>query len=146
MEYKLTVGPLYDAVEDASTTADVNVPVTAGPEFAVTGVTVADPVALKPGGRVPVHWKAEPDVALSVVSPVGQAQAAERPTRRAMIVMLFNAYALDEGLVVVNVTAVAALNSVFGAAERVGRLAFPAACTGTASGTRNSIPDSASNA
>lgn len=47
-------------------------------------------------------------------------------------------------MVRVKVTAVFTVATrAFGAPVKVGRLAFPVACTGAASGTRNSIPDSA---
>ena len=41
------------------------------------GVTIADAVALKPGGSVPVHWKADPDVGPAVFNGALQVYAAE---------------------------------------------------------------------
>ncbi|MGA2663709.1 MAG: hypothetical protein ABSF83_02020 [Nitrososphaerales archaeon] len=105
-------------------------------------------VTLKPGGMPVrlVHWTAVVDVAPVVPSSPLHVGAVENVhPLGATRVRLVIAYAFEVGFVSVKLTVVGPpAISAFGVAERVGRLALPAACAGTASGTRNSIPDSAS--
>jgi hypothetical protein len=57
------------------------------------------------------------------------------------------AYPLVDGLVTASLRSVGvSCRTRVGVVFMVGRLAFPAACAGTANGTKNSIPESASNA
>jgi len=150
-EYITATGPAYAAGDDAASMMDVvNVPVGAGLVAGeATGVTVPPTsVALKPGGNDPVHWNADVVAGPAVASGALQVGSTVKvhPVG-AMIVTLVIAYAFDAGLVSLKLTAVAPPASMaFGVVVRVGRLAFCVACTGTASGTRNSIPDCASKA
>ena len=150
-EYITAIGPAYAAGDDAASMMEVvNVPVGAGLVTGeATGVIVPPTsVALKPGGNDPVHWNAEPVAGPEVASGALQVGSTVKVhPAGAMIVTLVIAYAFDAGLVSLKLTAVAPpARMAFGVVVRVGRLAFCVACTGTASGTKNSIPDSASKA